>query len=128
MKLFVTCQEMQRGRMKEIMIKEGKVSLWLGFCKSADGFEKYMAVSYDADGNYVPSKFQENYAIKRYDLDAIECEWIAETCSDVESLLTGFSYDDQIIPCYKKKMEHKNIQSYNCIVLLYSYELLIIGK
>ena len=51
------------------MVKENKVSLWLGFYENADNFKNYIKVSYDDDGNYIPSSFQENYAIKRYDQD-----------------------------------------------------------
>lgn len=40
--------------------------------------------------SYIASKFQEDYAIKRYDLDAIESDWISDRCSDVRTLLTGF--------------------------------------
>lgn len=77
---------------------------------------------YNEAGNYIPSYFQESYAIKKYDLDAIESDWISERCSDAESLLTGFSGDYEIIPQFKKMLEHKNIRNYNSIVLLYNFE------
>ena len=105
-----------------IMVKENKVSLWLGFYENADDFKNYIKVSYDEDGNYIPSNFQESYAIKSYDLDAIESDWISERCSAVESLLVGFSGDYEIIPQFQKMLEHKNIQNYNSIVLLYNFE------
>ena len=105
-----------------IMVKENKLSLWLGFYENADDFKNYIKVSYDEDGNYIPSNFQESYAIKSYDLDAIESDWILERCSDVESLLAGFSGDYKIIPQFQKMLEHKNIQNYNSIVLLYNFE------
>ncbi len=104
------------------MIKENKVSLWLGFYENADEFKNYLKVSYDDNGNYIPSKFQESYAIKKYDLDAMECDWLSKQCSDVESLLTGFSGDYEIISQFKKMLEHKNIENYNSIVLLYNFE------
>lgn len=109
-----------------IMVKENKVSLWLGFYENADDFKNYIKVSYDEDGNYIPSKFQESYAIKKYDLDAIESDWISERCSDVESLLAGFSGEYEITPQFKKMLEHKNIQDYNSIVLLYNFEYTVI--
>ncbi len=104
------------------MIKENKVSLWLGYCENADDFKNYIEVSYDENGDYVPSKFQISYAIKQYDLDAIESDWISGRCSDVESLLKGFSRDFEIIPQFQKMLEYKNIQNYNSIVLLYNFE------
>ena len=104
------------------MVKENKVSLWLGFFENSNDFKNYIKISYDEDGHFIPSNFQENYAIKRYDLDAIESDWISEKCSDVESLLAGFSGDQEIIPQYKKMLDHKNIQKYNSIILLYNFE------
>lgn len=110
-----------------IMIKENNVSLWLGFYENADDFKNYIKVSYDEDGNYIPSNFQASYAIKSYDLDAIESDWILERCSDVESLLAGFSGDYEIIPQFQKMLEHKNIQNYNSIILLYNFEYTGVG-
>ncbi len=34
----------------------------------------------------------------------------------------GFSGDYEIIPQFQKMLEHKNIQNYNSIVLLYNFE------
>lgn len=104
------------------MIKENKVSLWLGFFENMDDFKNYIKVTYDEDGNYIHSNFQESYGIKKYDLDAIESDWISEKCFDVESLLTGFSGDYEIIPQFKKMLEHRNIENYNSILLLYNFE------
>ncbi len=55
-------------------VKENKVSLWLGYYENADDFKNCIKVSYDEDGNYIPSNFQESYTIKKYDLDAIETD------------------------------------------------------
>lgn len=104
------------------MIKENKVSLWLGFFEDDNSFKQYIKVSYDEDGNYIPSKFQESYAIKTYDLDAIESDWISDRCSDVSTLLTGFSNDYEIIPQFETLLDGKEIEKYNSIVLLYNFE------
>ena len=104
------------------MIKENKVSLWLGNYENAEDFKKYIKVSYDKDGNYIHKNFKKSYAIKKYDLDAIESDWISNRYSDVESLLAGFSGDYEIIPQFQKMLKHKNIQNYNSIVLLYNFE------
>lgn len=104
------------------MIKENKVSLWLGSFEKEDDFKKYIQVSYDEDGNYILSKFQEEYAIKNYDLDAMESDWISVGCVDVNSLLTGFSGDYEIIPRFETMLRDKKIEKYNSIVLLYNFE------
>jgi len=104
------------------MIKENKVSLWLGFFENADDFKKYTEISYDEGGNCIPSIFQKSFAIERYDMDKVESDWISERCSTAESLLTGFSGDYEIIPQFSKMLEQKNIEKYNSIVLLYNFE------
>lgn len=104
------------------MIKENKVSLWLGLFENADEFKDYIEVLYDEDANYIPSKFQKKYGIKKYDLDAIESDWISDRCSDAESLLTGFSGDYEIIPQFQEMLKNKNIENYNSIILLYNFE------
>ena len=44
-----------------IVVKENKVSLWLGFYENADDFKNYIKVSYDEEGNYIPSKKEYAY-------------------------------------------------------------------
>lgn len=104
------------------MIKENKVSLWLGYFEDSNAFKEYIEVSYDEDGNYIPSKFQTHYGIKRYDLETVESDWISDRSNDVESLLAGFSGDYEIIPQFKKMLEQKKIEDYNSILLLYNFE------
>ena len=104
------------------MIKSNKVSLWLGKFETSDEFYEYVDVKYDEDGNYIKSVFQEEFEITRYDLDASEKDWILERCEDIDSLLAGFSYDDEIIPKFAKIIENKRLKEYNSIFLLYSFE------
>ena len=47
-----------------IMVKENKVSLWLEFYENADDFKNYIKVSYDEDGNYIPSNFRKALQLK----------------------------------------------------------------
>ncbi len=108
------------------MIRENRVSLWLGFFQSKQEFMSYIEVAYDEDDNFIPSKFQNDYAIDEYDLDAIESDWISERCSDVKSLLAGFSEDKIIIPQFNKLLKNEKIETYNSIVLLYNYDYEII--
>lgn len=103
------------------MIKENKVSLWLGCFESAEEFEQYMNVSYDEDGNHIPSAFQKSFGIKRYNIDMAETDRISDRCLDVESLLEGFSYDYEIIPQFKEMLGQREIEAYNSIVLLYNF-------
>ena len=76
------------------MIKENKVSLWLGNFKSSEEFMEYVEGKYDEDGNYIKSAFQKDFDIERYDFETTERDWISEKCTDISSLLFGFSCDE----------------------------------
>ena len=104
------------------MIKENKVSLWLGTFNSSDDFNEYCELKFDEDGNYIKSQFQNEFNILKYDLDAFEKDWISDSCSNVESLLVGFSYDNVIIPKFDKLINHEKIKDYNSILLLFNFE------
>ena len=104
------------------MIKKNKVSLWLGFFENKEEFIKYMNIGFDEDGNYVKSKFQEDYGIEKYDMDLIETDWIEDVATDVETLLAGFSYDFKIIPEFDIELKKLDISRYNSIILLYDFE------
>lgn len=104
------------------MIKKNKVSLWLGKFATSDEFTRYVDVKYDEDGNYIRSEFQEEFEITRYDLDAVEKDWISERCDDIKSLLAGFSYDYEIIPKFEKMICNEKLSEYNSILLLYNFE------
>lgn len=84
------------------MITENKVSLWLGHFEEEERFREYFKVTYDEDGNYISSEFQKSFEIKKYDLYAVETDWLSQNCIDVVSLLQGFSGDEEIIPQFKK--------------------------
>ena len=104
------------------MIREHKVSLWLGSFESVAEFNAFINVAYDENGNQIPSKFQETFEIKKYDMDAIETDWIDERVDNVEELLEGFSADEEIIPAFKEMLKDRDIKMYNSIILLYRYE------
>lgn len=104
------------------MIIENKASLWLGYFEEEERFREYFKVSYDEDGKYIPSEFQKSFEIKKYDLYAVETDWLSQNCIDVMSLLQGFSGDEEIIPQFEKMIEASNVEKYNSIVLLYNFQ------
>lgn len=104
------------------MIKENVVSLWLGNFKSSEEFTEYVDVRYDEDGNYIKSPFQEEFCIAKYDFETTEKDWISERCTDVRSLLAGFSCDEEIIPKFEKIINKDKLIEYNSILLLYNFE------
>ena len=104
------------------MVKNNRVSLWLGRFKSKEELDGYMDVKYDKDGNQLQSSFQRDFRICKYDMDAIEVDWIEDRMRDVRSLLMGFTADDVIIPQFEIILGDTEIQNYNSIVLLYNFE------
>ena len=60
------------------MIMENKVSLWLGNYINAEELNSYINIHYDEDGNTIPSKFQIDFDIEKYDTDAIESDRISD--------------------------------------------------
>ena len=103
------------------MIKKDKVSLWLGKFSNEAAFNQYIDVKYDEDGNLVPSKFQKDYQIAKYDLDAIESDWIENRCASLNDLLTGFTCYEEILPVAESLMCSEK-SKYNSIVLMYNFE------
>lgn len=80
------------------MIKENRVSLWVGYFHSEDDFKKYTEGTYDDDGNYHMSDFQRDFCIARYDCDFAEMDWIEEPVHSTEELLSVVTKDYEITP------------------------------
>lgn len=104
------------------MIREKRVSLWLGRFDNKADFEAYTEGKYDEEGNYCASDFQKDFGIERYDFDAIEKDWMGEMTSDAEGILIGFSSDYEIIPQYAALLDEIDLTNINCVMLLYHFE------
>lgn len=104
------------------MLKDKKVSLWLGTFSSGEEFNEYVEIKFDEDGNYIKSGFQKDFQIDKYDFDSVEKDWIMDSCEDVFSLLSGFSYDNEIIPKFEKMISIDKLRKYNSIILLYNFQ------
>lgn len=102
--------------------KQGMVSIWLGNIKNKSLLDEYVDVTYDEDGDSIPSKFYLDFNIDRdeTDEDFIEIGILNEKSDDLSKLLEGCSYDDVIIPNVKKKV---NItKPYNALILIYNFD------
>ncbi|EFV74505.1 hypothetical protein HMPREF1013_05278 [Bacillus sp. 2_A_57_CT2] len=104
------------------MEKQGWVSIWLGNIKEEDSIEKYVDLTYDEEGESVPSKFfiDFNIDMDETDEDTIEKVVYKNSSSDISTLLDGCSYEEIIIPKIKKSIDLKN--SYNAVILIYNFE------
>ena len=104
------------------MEKQGWVSFWLGNIKEEDSIGEYVDLTYDEDGESVPSKFfiDFNIDMDETDEDTIEKVVYKNSSSDISTLLAGCSYEEIIIPQIKKSIDLK--KSYNAVILIYNFE------
>lgn len=104
------------------MVKQGLVSIWLGNIKKDDSVGEYVDLTYDEDGESVPSKFfiDFNIVMDDTDEDSIEKEVFENSSNDISILLKGCSYEEIIIPKIKKHVDFK--KSYNAVILIYNFE------
>lgn len=101
------------------------VSLWLGRFSDFDELETYTEIKYNVDGDSIPSIFEKDFKLGYYDRDLVEKDWITDAEDDIEKLLVGFSYDNQLIQQY---INIKLKSKYNTIILIYNYDYNKEGK
>ncbi|MFU0790810.1 immunity 22 family protein [Virgibacillus proomii] len=100
------------------MEKQGTISIWLGNVKKESFLEEYVNLTYDEEGESVPSKFFIDFNIE-IDEDFIEKAMLDEHSNDISFLLKGCSYEEIII----RKIKHiKLTRSYNAVILIYNFE------
>ncbi|NEW09776.1 hypothetical protein GK047_28050 [Paenibacillus sp. SYP-B3998] len=104
------------------MEKEGFVSLWVGSIQSSEELDRLLAVSYSDEGDFIPSIFAKQFEIRRYDDAVREVEYYEEESNDLNQLLEGFSYDDEIVPRFAALMKEGLTNTFNAVVLLYNFK------
>ncbi|WP_113928094.1 immunity 22 family protein [Bacillus sp. P14.5] len=104
------------------MEKQGWVSIWLGNINDEDSIGEYVDLTYDEDGESVPSQFfiDFNIDMDETDEDTIEKAVYKNISSDISVLLDGCSYEEIVIPKIQKRINLK--KSYNAVILLYNFE------
>ena len=104
------------------MEKQGWVSIWLGNISDEDSISEYVDLTYDEDGESVPSQFfiDFNIDMDETDEDTIEKAVYKNSSSDISALLDGCSYEEIVIPKIQKSINLK--KSYNAVILIYNFE------
>ncbi|WP_416150206.1 immunity 22 family protein [Salipaludibacillus sp. HK11] len=104
------------------MEKQGLVSIWLGNFKEEYSIRKYVDLTYDEDGESVPSQFFIDFKIDMDEIDEATIEKVVyeNTSSDILTLLGGCSFEEIIIPKIRKSINLK--KSYNAVILIYNFE------
>ena len=98
------------------------VSLWMGRADSATSLDEYLKVGFSGDGDLIPSTFSKNFGIKSYDDDFREARVFDVPSRSLLDLLTGFSYDDLIIPKFIKLCGPSLSADANAVILLYNFD------
>ncbi|MEK3725439.1 MULTISPECIES: immunity 22 family protein [unclassified Paenibacillus] len=104
------------------MKKEGFVSLWVGNVQTTHELDRLLAVSYSDEGDFVPSIFAKHFEIRRYDDAVREAEYYEEASNDLNQILEGFSYDDEIAPRFDTLVQEELPNDINAVVLLYNFK------
>ncbi|KWU65209.1 hypothetical protein AWW70_10935 [Bacillus mycoides] len=104
------------------MEKQGMVSIWLGNIKTQNQLEKYVNLTYDEDGESVPSKFFVDFNIDmdETDEDFIEKVVLEEKSDNISALLEGCSYEEIILPKIRGYVNLNKL--YNAVILIYNFE------
>lgn len=106
------------------MEHEGYVSLWVGNVKTDDDRFDYINLMYSDDGSEVTSNFLEDFNIDpdEFDEDFVESEHFEEKRAKVANILSGCSYDYNIIPRFIDLIGETLTSKYNCAILLYNFQ------
>ncbi|WP_238655358.1 immunity 22 family protein [Paenibacillus piscarius] len=104
------------------MEQEGFVSLWVGNVQSLEELDRLLTVSYSDEGDFIPSIFANYFEIRRYDDAVREAEYYEEASNNLNLLLEGFSYDDEIAPKFITLVQEELPEEINAVILLYNFK------
>ena len=102
--------------------RDKHVSLWVGRADSASSLDAYLKVGFSEDGDLIPSTFAKDFGIKSYDEDFREARFYDVPSRSLRELLTGFSYDNLIIPKFIELCGSSLAADANAVILLYNFE------
>lgn len=102
------------------MQEDGVVSVWIGTADSRATWDWVIDTSSSEDGRSLGSEFCRGFDIAHCDDDYREAQFHQRGRSNLEMLLRGVSYDDQVIPAVER-LEHGVTDADNCFILLYNY-------
>ena len=103
------------------MRQDGFVSLWIGKGSTSTLLDEYIRLEYTEDGELRPSQFMMDFALPRWDESCREAEYYEIGMTSIREILTGFSYDDQIIPQFEQRIGPALPNAANAVVLLYNF-------
>lgn len=106
------------------MEKKGYVSLWIGNVVSEELLEEYLELFYNDEGEWELSDFLGDYNINLddFDEDFVEHIYFEDEIKCLEELLEGCSYDEIVLPQFRKSITLNNKKKFNAAILLYNFQ------
>jgi hypothetical protein len=101
---------------------ENFVSVWLGIAPCRAKLIDVVQVSYNEDGDYIPSVLMRNFGIPIYDEDLLEVCVFEHTSRDLSVLLTGCSFDATLIRKFSKDIGRELQFEANAVILLFDFQ------
>jgi hypothetical protein len=102
------------------MRENNSVSLWIGTASTRAELDEYIRLGYTEDGALRPSPFMSDFNLPRWEESCREAEYYEKDTTSVREILSGFSYDDQIIPQFERQIGPALPKAANAVVLLYN--------
>jgi Immunity protein 22 len=97
------------------------VSLWLAKATTQESLDDFLNVRYSDDGNYENSSFGNYFKVGYYNESFKESEFLEEYSDNLEYLLEGFSYEENIIPRFVDSVVNQ-LEEFNAVIMLYNYD------
>lgn len=106
------------------MEKEGSVSLWIGNINTDDSLQQYVELIYTDEGEWLPALFLTDFNIDMDDFseDFIERIFYEKDVKTLTELLRGCSYENIVIPRFRKALSENLPSNINSAILLYNFE------
>jgi Immunity protein 22 len=104
------------------MKKQDSVSLWIGKSRSANDLKDFLRITYNEDGDYIPSPFACGFRTGRYDDDFREAKYYEQYLTQLSEISKDFSYYNIIMPKFEKIIKNNINEPFNAVIFLYNFE------
>lgn len=106
------------------MENPGVMSLWIGNFRTKQNLKDYVEIKFDEDGDRIPSQFMRDFHLDfiEYNQDLLESTFIEDSTTSLALLLSGSSYEVDILPQFVEHYGEELPEGYNSAIKLYDFE------
>lgn len=104
------------------MRTENFVSVWVGITPSRADLIDEVQMSFNEDGDYIPSLLMRNFGIPSYDEDLVEIRVFELSSRNLIALFKGCSFDTIISDKFRTLIGDELQFDVNAVVLLYDFQ------